>query len=358
MISGKGRTPIRILYLGDTFVQNTCGHRAEALRRLGHEVTGINPQEAIPSSRYVTSFNVRTGFRLFECRVRRRILREMADQRFDLVWVDGGQQLGPRLHRELARRGLLIVNYNVDDPFGTRDHRKWDLYKRSVPYHDLTVVVRKENIAEARAHGARSVHHVFRSYDPVAHAPLPLTDEECRKWAAEVVFVGSWMPERGPFMVRLLELGVPLTIWGDHWRKAREWGRLQTFIRGPSVYGPDYVRAIQCAKVALGLLSKGNRDLHTQRSAEVPFIAGAVFCAERTDEHERLYRNGEEALFWSTAEECAARCRELLPAGDRRRRIAVAARSRVEAWRLSNDEVLASILRVLAGEPAAHPLAS
>ena len=251
---------------------------------------------------------------------------------------------------------MRIVNYNVDDPFGSRDGHKWDLYRRSVSQHDLTVVVRDENVAEAQAAGARKPLRVFRSYDPVAHDPVTLTQQEHAQWASGVVFVGSWMPERGPLMVRLLELGVPLTIRGDHWHYAPELEKLRPVIRGTAVYGSDYVKAICGARIALGLLSRGNRDLHTQRSAEVPFIGGAVFCAGRTTEHEQLLQDGTEAAFWTTPEECAARCAELLADEPRRARMAAAAQKRMTEWRLSNDEVMAAVLRVLAGGPADHRL--
>ena len=122
------------------------------------------------------------------------------------------------------------------------------------------------------------------------------------------------------------------------------------------LFGADYVKALQYGKVALGLLSKGNRDLHTQRSAEVPYIGGAVFCGERTSEHEMLYCEGEDAVFWTSPEECAARCKELLADERARRRIAESARRKVVKWRLTNDEILAALLGVLDGRPANHPL--
>lgn len=341
---------MRILYIGNKIQHGTSAHRAEALRRLGHVVAHFDPQDVIPSSRWVGSFNIRTGYRLFAGHVRRRLLRAIGGQLYDLAWIGAGAQLGRAFHRELAHRGLPIINYNNDDPFGTRDYRKWDLFKRSVPYHDLTVVVRKENISEAWAHGAKKVVRVFMSYDPVAHAPLPLAPEDKKKWSSDVVFVGSWMPERGPFMARLLQLGVPLSIWGERWHKAAEWARFRPAVRGGGLYGTDYVKALQHSKVALGLLSVGNRDLHTQRSAEIPFIGGACFCAQRTSEHLAMYREGEEALFWSSADECAAQCRKALSDGALRDRLSAAARRRVIQLGLSNDETLEWILDALRAE--------
>lgn len=343
---------MKILYLGDDFKHATSAHRAAALRRLGHEVAHLDPaQEAVPASRWICSLNIRTGFRLFAPLVRRRLIRAIRGQRFDLAWIDAGPQLGPAFYRELVRRGLRIINYNHDDPFGNRDHRKWDLYKSALRYHDLTAVVREENIAEALACGSKKVVRVFRSYDPVAHAPLPVTPEDKQKWSSDVVFVGTWMPERGPFLARLLQLGVPLSIWGVRWQKAAERARLQPAVRGEEfLYGSDYVKALQCSKVALGLLSVGNRDLHTTRSAEIPFMGGACFCAERTAEHLAMFREGEEAVFWSSAEECAAQCRKALADPAFRERLSGAARRRIIQMGLSNDENIAWILDALRAE--------
>lgn len=264
--------------------------------------------------------------------------------RFDLVWIDGGAELSPGFYRWLKRSGMRVINYCCDDPFGGRDGHKWNMYLRSLRYHDLTVVMRTTNLAEARKHQARQVARVFMSYDPVAHAPVKMNSEERLSWSSEVVFVGSWMPERGPFMARLLEEGIPLSIWGNSWHEAPEWERLRSAVRGPAVWGADYVKPLQCAKVALGLLSKGNRDLHTQRSAEVPYIGGAIFCAERTTEHSDMYCDGEQALFWSSPEECARACRMILADTVRRDRMAAAARERVQQLGLSNDTMMDWIL--------------
>jgi hypothetical protein len=161
-----------------------------------------------------------------------------------------------------------------------------------------------------------------------------------------VVFVGNWMPERGPFLARLLELGIPLTIYGTEWEKAKEWPELSKVVR-PGVLGINYVKAIQYAKVALGLLSKGNRDLHTTRSAEIPFIGGAAFCAERTTEHEAMFQDREQAVFWSTPEECAAGCRLLLINDELRSSMVAKARQRIEELGLTNDRVCAGVLDTL-----------
>jgi spore maturation protein CgeB len=334
---------LSILYIGtDT---GTSRHRALALQRLGHTVFIIDPFAFLPKNRFAGLWAWKTGGLFLEDFIRLRVLASIPDMRFDLVFIDSGDLVGPSLVQELKRRFGAVANYNVDDPFGRRDGRRWNLYLRSVPFYDLVVVVRDCNVLEAFARGARSVLRVNRSADEIAHAPRQISQQDWQKWAGQVLFVGTWMPERGPFMARLIELGVPLSIYGNRWHRASEWPVLRPVWRGLGIYeDDDYAKAVQCAKVSLGLLSKGNRDLTTQRSFEIPHLGG-VLCAERTSEHTELYRENEEAAFWSSPEECAERCTQLLRDEQRRKRLEVNGRRRCLQNGTTNEKVMAQIVR-------------
>src|SRR5258706_407825 len=336
--------PLSILYVGRN--SGTSRHRASALRRLGHEVFIIDPATLLPKARFAASWTWQTGGLLFEGYVRRQLATNLPAAQFDLVFVDSGELVGPALVSELKNRFGTIVNYNIDDPYGGRDGVRWRLYLAAAALYDLIVVVRDCNVREAFAAGARGVLRVHMSADEIAHAPRPLNEEDLRKWSADVSFIGTWMPERGPFMARLVTLGVPLSIYGNRWHKAREWPILRPFWRGPGLSDDSYAKAIQCAKVSLGLLSKGNRDLSTTRSFEIPSLGG-VLCAERTTEHTRLYAENEEAVFWSTPEECAAKCMQLI--GDEERRKGIASRGRKRWLRngTANEQVLSQIVGTL-----------
>lgn len=313
---------MNILFLGYTC--GTSKHRADALARLGHEVTVVSPEAGMKFGRIWDKLNAITGSVLAERRALRYVTEQIGDRKFDMTWVEGGRLVGPELVVHLQQRFGLVLNFNHDDPFGTRDGNTWRLYRKAVPVYDLVAVVRQENVDEARALGAMRVERVYMSADEVAHAPRSLTEEDDRRWGSDVAFVGTWMPGRGAFMAGLVERGVPLSIYGNRWKKAPEWPIIQGVWKGAGTTSDEeYARAIQCAKICLGLLSKGNRDLHTTRSMEIPSLGG-LLCAERTVEHQQLYCEGEEAVFWSSAEECAQVCHELL--GDDAKRQMIASR--------------------------------
>ena len=332
---------ISILYLGVT--DGTSLDRANALRRVGYRVQHVSLLELLPSKKWAWRITWKLGGQWLSPWLLARLPAVLKDVHFDLCLVDSGEFVTPSIIRLLRRHARKIVNYNLDDPFGKRDATRFVAYRQSIPYYDLCAVVRQENVAEAETLGARQVVRVFRSADELSHSARPLTDTERREWHSEVMFLGTWFPERGPFLLSLANRGVPLTIRGANWHKAPEWSSLQSYWKGGPLQGDDYARAIQCARVNLGLLSLGNRDLHTTRSLEIPAIGG-LLCAERTTEHQELYVEGEEALFWSGLEECAAVCLDVLGDEPRRLRIAAAGHARVVSHGYYNQNVMKSLV--------------
>lgn len=332
--------PNHILYVGP--VSGTCLARAKALERLGHEVRHIDLRPLLPKSIWMDRITWRLGGHLLAPFLMKRLSSILQSQRYDLCYVDGGEWVTPAVIELLREHAAKIINYNIDDPLGPRDGARFKAFRNSLPYYDLNAVVREENVAEAYALGANKVLRVYRSADEVDHAPRALSARDHQQWDTDVLFLGTWFPERGPFLLGLIERGVPLTIRGSNWHKAPEWHRLKTHWKGGSIAGDDYAKAIQCAKVNLGMLSKENRDLHTTRSLEIPAL-GALLCAERTSEHSAMYEEGKEALFWRDASECAAACTYALDDEERRQSIALSGHDRIRRNGHYNETILNSI---------------
>lgn len=343
------RFTLRILYLG--YGSGTSLHRANALKRLGHDVKLVETESFMPKGRLASRFHRETGCLFLGSSYAERINQEISNFEGEVLWVDHGRSIGPNSVQLARSKGLKTVVLNVDDPFGFRDRLSWLLFKKTVKEYDLTVVVREPNVADAKKFGARDVLKVWRSADEVAHKSVQLTPEQEAQFATEVLFLGTWMVGRGAFLKELVDRGVPLSIVGDRWQKAPEWPHLEKHWKCAGVYSDEeYAAYIQCAKICIGLLSFQNRDLHTTRTAEIPSI-GSLFCAERTNEHLELYKDGEEAVFWDDAKECAERCKELLANPEKRIAIAKAGHDRCIANGTMNEPIMASILERLMQRP-------
>lgn len=349
---------MKILYLGPE--TGTAIHRINALRRLGHDARSLDPWTPVDNlplvpERLTDAWVVRTGCVGLAGLVERWLFRRIGRDTFDVVLVDHGELVSASCVRRFKTVASRVVNYNQDNPYVSRDRRKWRLFLKALPFYDLVVTPRGTSVAAARRAGARRVIEVRQAADEAVHRPIDLSAEDRQRYGADVVFVGTWMPERGPFMLRLIERGVPLRIYGPRWNKAPEYERLRPHVRLGTLEGYDYVKAIRGGAIAIGLLSKGNEDLYTTRSLEVPAI-GTLLCAERTSAHLEMYVDGAEAVFFDDADECADLCLSLLQRPDDIARIAEAGRRRVTRNGDFNQRLLTQILdAALDDAPNARP---
>jgi hypothetical protein len=332
---------MNILYIGPD--SGTCRQRRHALERLGHEVFAVDPTPNLPFANRIHAWSFKTGALGLETLTRWRTLSAIGDRRFDLVLVDNGEMIGPALVRALKTRARATVLFNLDHPFSGRDGVRWRLVHKALGLYDLFATPRQSSADAARRAGARQVMQMDFAADEIVHRSLAPAPVDRARYGAEVVFVGVWLPERGPFMARLIERGVPLRIWGHRWEKAPEYPLIRPHIAGGFVDDAAYAKAIQGAKIAIGLLSKGNEDLHTTRSLEIPAM-GVLLCAERTSDHLRMYQEGVEAVFWGDADECADQCLALLADHERIRKIAAAGHRRVIANRAFNEPLMARVI--------------
>lgn len=334
---------MKILYVGDDRPSSTARHRADALRRLGHEVTHLNPYADL--RKHLTGWRIvlhyRTGYVLLQEQVLNWQRQQLASLgHFDVCWVDSGDLLGRRAVESLREVADKVVLFNHDDPTGGRDGNRFWSMLRAIPVYDLCIVVRPFNITEYKQRGARDVLRVFMSYDEVRHTAPSLDGPVPPNFDNDIVFIGRNIPgeDRDLFLHALIQAGLRPAIWGDNWHASRVWAALQPFWKGPSISGSDYVYAMRHARICLGMLSKGNRDQHTTRTMEIPY-AGGLLCAERTSEHLTLYQEGEEAVFWRDADECVRVCRDLLAHPEKIERIKTAGRVRVLTNRVGAQDV-------------------
>jgi hypothetical protein len=314
---------VRILYVGTP--DGTCEHRARALEEEGHVVARI---AARSPEGFFERLAYRAGLRwgrIPDLAGVQRQLRSRAGDRWDLLWVDKGLLLAPRLLAEFRSRnpGARLIHYSPDDMFNPANQTA--RYLAGIGEYDLHVTTKSYNVAELRAAGARDVLFVDNAFDPAAHRPMVLTAQEQARFASGAGFIGAAEPDRERQMRILAGAGVPVSVWGSGWKQRMGGPALD--LRGGDLLGDDYARAICATRVNLGFLRKVNRDLQTTRSVEIP-ACGGFLLAERTEEHLRLFREGVEAEFFSSPDELVRKARHYLGHEDERARIARAGRER------------------------------
>ncbi len=272
----------------------------------------------------------------------RDFLDKIAAVKPDVVWVEKAVLLLPETITR-ARKivpGSFWVSFQDDNPFGRRRNEIpiWRNFIGAIPYHDIHFVKRNGDIEKFIARGARHVaisrtgsyHSFYRPYRP---------EEVPGHLKHDTVFIGAPLDHRAGSISYLIgKCKLKIDVYGNRWNRCCVYYRHRRCFHGRA--GFAYPLIVSGSKICLSYVSSSNMDEYNGRSVEIP-SCGGFLLAERTPAHLELYREGKEAEFFGSDEECADKIRFYLRNDSRRREIA---RAGYERW-LKADYSLAGSMR-------------
>lgn len=341
---------LKILYASGLSPNDSSLYRLWALERLGHRVVPLNAYEYRAKSALLEKVRFRLAAGPLVNRLNSDLLAMAERERPDVVWADKLLEMQPETLDKLRAMGIVTVSYMIDNPFGTRQDPGWRLYMKDIPHYDLHVVQRDANIAHYKERGARDVIKIQTAYEPTIHFPPPAGWSDANR-DREVSFIGTPYDRRGEFLTRLWkEFGVPVTVSGTErfWRKAMPPDAFAALFREGELFLQHYREGIWRSKINLSFLTHSNQDEFAHKSFEIAGC-GSFLLAERSPGHSDRFLEDEEAVFFSTLEECAAKIRRWLPDEAGRARIAARGAARAKASGYHNDAQEQAILSRLSG---------
>lgn len=351
-MAGEGENtaaaPLKILYAGTLSENDSALYRLWALERLGHHVVRLNAYEYEPPNGLARKIAFRLAAGPWVDRMNRDLLVIAERERPDVVWADKLLGMKPGTLDKLRALGITTASYMIDNPFGIRQDPGWRLYMKAIPHYDLHVVQRDANIAQYKERGARSVIKIQTAYEPTIHFPPPdgWSDKNRDR---EVSFIGTPYDNRAEFLTRLWrDFSVPVTVSGGLvWKQHLHGEAIAGMYRGyGELFREAYREGIWRSKINLSFLTHANRDEFAHKSFEIAACEGFLL-AERSEGHLARFRENEEAVFFSTIEECVEKIRLYLPDEAARRRIAIAGRIRAVRSGYHNDHQVGLIVECL-----------
>ena len=337
--------PLKILYAAGLSLNDSSQYRLLALERLGHRVAPLNAFEYLPESALMAKITFRLAAGPGVNRMNRDLLQMAEREKPDLVWTDKLLGMQPKTLDKLRSMGIATVSYMIDNPFGTRQDPGWRLYMKDIPHYDLHVVQRDANIADYQSRGARDVIKIQTAYEPTIHFPPPPEWSDANR-DREVSFIGTPYDQRGDYLTRLWkEFRVPVTVSGGLvWKRYLSAETVAAMYRGHGeLFREAYREGIWKSKINLSFLTHSNKDEFAHKSFEIAACEGFLLV-ERSEGHLQRFVEDEEAVFFSTIEECVAKIRRYLPDEAARRRIAAAGRVRAERSGYHNDRQVGLIV--------------
>lgn len=293
----------------------------------------------------------------FTRRLNKELLNKVYSSRPDAVLVWRGTHIWPATLKKMKKFGIkALVSYNHDDftgviagaPVPLHHHLLWRHFLACAQYYDAHFVKRDSNVSHLASLGCKNIHIMPMWFVPAMHKPMELSKGEKERYSCDIVFAGHYEPDgREGYLRALVDAGLNVRLFGGKYWTKKVLGDLFGYFGNIfSVYGEDYAKALCGAKICLVFLSKLNRDTYTRRCFEIP-ACGRVMLAERTDDLLNLFKEDEEACFFSSQDELVNKAKWLVNNPDIREKIAKAGLRRVWADRHDVKTRVAAFLSVL-----------
>jgi len=227
----------------------------------------------------------------------------------------------------------VLIGYNNDDPFSP--HYPWWMWRHflsGIPEYDIIFAYRKSNLLELKNAGAKRVELLRSWYIPEVNRPVELTKEEKRRYVCDIVFVGHYENDRRlNCLEQIVARNYNLRIYGHDygWHAAMKQSPfLSKYVPLQTIWGEEYNKAINGARIALCFLSKLNRDTYTRRCFEIT-AARTLLLSEYTEDLASLFIEGKEADYFRSPEEMIKKIGYYLSNDSRRKSVAAAGYCRV-----------------------------
>jgi spore maturation protein CgeB len=319
---------MRVLYVGNLDKGGTCYSRMLALVDIGVEVIQFDTNiyldlSKIPKIKRWWELLTLGGrqIKLMNSALNDSILTHSPD----FVWLDTAFWLWPKTIKKIrATKGNIKWIHHYTDFLAAIKPSMYlsrRLLRSSAKYFDCFLTTNRVDFERLNKKLPNNVLFTGLGYDDARFNSNPVSSEVSNKWCSDLVFIGHYEPQTERFIAGMAELGVKTKVYGDD-----EWIKSAYGVQYPSLVGgrlsdTDYVNALKCAKIALCIFSKFNKNETSGRSFEIA-ACGTFMLGLRSEQHMQLYKEGVEAEFFSSVEEVARKAKYFLENKTERLRIA------------------------------------
>lgn len=336
-----------ILYVAPLAPSSTTQYRLNALRRLHQQVHAFDVRTYTPAGQVTQWLQFHYPFGPLIARANRELCRTVTELRPDAVWFEKPILFTPETICAIHRAGSKIVFYVQDAPFGPRDDGCWRQFLKAYRLADLHCLFRRADVERYRSWGLPFIETMF-SFEPAMHFPPPPGFGEGGR-TREVSYIGHPHEQRPAFLLKLArEHGFSVFINGNRWERALAPDDLASFTHGGFLADEQYRAAIWASKINLSFVTEDNEDDIAHKAVEIA-ACGGFLLALRTPGHQAIFEEDREAVFFSSVEECADKCRFYLGRPGLRETIAARGRERAVRSGYDNDTQMARILNRLDG---------
>lgn len=318
---------MKILYLGHGGLNDN--DRIQELRLLGHEVCIEFLYPKITG--FKDKLDAKIAARIKHGSWVERINNSLVERScrwygFDLIWITKALYVfGTTINKIKNHAKCPVVQFTPDIAIEIEGTQKSEIYMSAVPEYDAIITTKNFEVEGYIKRGAAKVIFAEKA---VSHRRFYPRSNVGPEQSSDIGFIGHMEPHYQKILRCVSTLGA-VRVNGPGWSKFRNRFNPLNFrlTFGGAIRGESYSRCLSGMHIGLGLLSKLGPEMITARSHEIP-ASGTFLLAERTPEHQRLYREGVDAEFFDCDYELIDKARFYLMNPIARETIAKSGRAR------------------------------
>jgi spore maturation protein CgeB len=274
---------------------NSMVYRDKAVESLGHELISFEDRSFIVPGRLRERFSLLAKWDLQ--RINNNLIGQITERKPDVCLIIGGHRILASTVEEIKSRGFKIALWTTDPPTDFKN------ILEAAPFYDHLFCAGSEAADIFNNNGLTNVTWIPFACDPNFHKPIVLSIEEQKKYGKDVVFVGSYYPNRANLLESLADLD--LGIWGPYWDKLDSHSPLKGKTNSVKINYDEWVKIYNAAKIVL-VIHYQNLRIPCHQASPKLFEAMAcrrcVFCDNQRDAKE-LFRDGHDVIFFSDAQD-------------------------------------------------------
>jgi len=227
----------------------------------------------------------------------------------DIVFLWRTTTILPWTLNEIKRQNpnIKIYLYHNDNPYiGFINYIKYRHYLNSIRYSDITYVYRPSDQKYVLKYFPKKVFLLKPNYISYLHKPNPKN-----KKINDVIFVGHFANDRAKLLNELYINNIKFEVYGNGWLTSKYKNLWKNIKMGREIKDKDYVKKICSSKIAIGFLSKKNKDVYTRRCFEIP-ACKTLLIAPKTREIQKILKNDIEVVLWNNSKDFIKKIKFLL----------------------------------------------
>lgn len=222
------------------------------------------------------------------------------------ILIFKGMEIFPETLDFCKSRGILLANYNPDNPFifSGRGSGNSNITK-SIDKYSIHFTYSLEIADQLKIKTNSSVFSLPFGYE--------LDDDiffEAQQYNEinKICFIGNPDIYRAELINKLANAGITIDVYGNNWKK---WIKSKNVTTYESVYNNELWFTLRMYRVQLNIMRPHNLNSHNMRTFEIPAVGG-IQLAPRTIEHSNFFEEDREIFLYSDIQECILKCEKLL----------------------------------------------